>query len=185
MGPAHLLDYLSSKRARPIESMGRSSKRFRTHLYFLYSLGNLSAATLLARDGGAYAARPNLVAEKGEPPRTPSIYATDTWSGRVGEAKYKRRDANDNKRGCKVQNAKCEMQSAKCEMRVRLRLRMWMRCLPVPVSHLPYIFFLPLSNLRPFFSARRSPKRARRCPNGNSARLWLASPRWLTAHQSS
>ena len=31
MGPAHILDRLSSKRARPIESMGRSSKRFRTH----------------------------------------------------------------------------------------------------------------------------------------------------------
>ena len=77
--------------------------------YFLCSLGNLSAASLLARDGGACAARPGLVAEKGEPPRTPSIYATDTWSGRVGEAKYKRRDANDNKGGCKVQNAKCEM----------------------------------------------------------------------------
>ena len=49
-------------------------------------------ASLLARDGGACAARPGLIAEKGEPPRTPSIYATDTWSGRVGEAKYKGRD---------------------------------------------------------------------------------------------
>ena len=86
-------------------------------LYFLCSLGNLSAASLLARDGGACAARPGLVAEKGEPPRTPSIYATDTWSGRMGEAKYKRRDANDNKRGCKVKHAKCEMRGAKCEVR--------------------------------------------------------------------
>ena len=59
----------------------------------------------LARDGGACAARPGLIAEKGEPPRTPSIYATDTWSGRVGEAKYKRRDAKNNMRGCKVRNA--------------------------------------------------------------------------------
>ena len=58
---------------------------------------------------GACAVRLGLVAGKGEPPRTPSIYATDTWSGRVGEAKYQRRDANDSKRGCKVQNAKCEM----------------------------------------------------------------------------
>ena len=30
MGLAHTLDILSSKRARPIESMGRSSNRFRT-----------------------------------------------------------------------------------------------------------------------------------------------------------
>lgn len=30
MGPAHLLDFLSSKRAWPIESIGRSSKRLRT-----------------------------------------------------------------------------------------------------------------------------------------------------------
>ena len=45
-----------------------------------------------------------------------TIYATDTWSGRVGEAKYKRRDVNDNKRGCKMQNAKCEVRSAKCEV---------------------------------------------------------------------
>ena len=38
------------------------------HLYLLCSLGNLTAASLLARDGGACAARPGLVAEKGEPP---------------------------------------------------------------------------------------------------------------------
>ena len=81
----------------------------------LYSLGNLSAASLLARDGGACDVRPGLVDEKGEPPRTPSIYATDTWSGRMGEAKYKRRDASDDKRGCKVRNAKCEMRGAKWE----------------------------------------------------------------------
>ena len=37
-----------------------------------------------------------LVDEKRELPRTPSIYATNTWSGRVGEAKCKRCDANDN-----------------------------------------------------------------------------------------
>ena len=64
------------------------------HLYFL---GNLSAASFLARNGGAFAPRPGLVAQKGEPPRTPSIKATDTWNGRVGEVKYKRRNANDNK----------------------------------------------------------------------------------------
>ena len=47
----------------------------------------------------------------------------------------------------------------KCEMGVRLqpRMRMWMRRLLVPVSHLPYIFFLLLSNLCLFFSARRTP----------------------------
>ena len=39
------------------------------HLYFL---GNLSAASFLARNGGAFAPR-LLVAQKGEPPRTPSI----------------------------------------------------------------------------------------------------------------
>lgn len=32
MGPAQSLDLLSSRRARPIEWMSRSSKRFRTHL---------------------------------------------------------------------------------------------------------------------------------------------------------
>ena len=57
-----------------------------------YGLGNLSAAPLLAHDGGACAARPGLIAENGEPPRTPSIYTTDTWSGRVWEAKYEGRD---------------------------------------------------------------------------------------------
>ena len=57
-----------------------------------YGLGNLSAASLFARDGGACAPRPGLIAEKGEPPKTPSVYATDTWSGRVWESKYKGRD---------------------------------------------------------------------------------------------
>ena len=159
------------------------------HLHFLYSLSKTSAASLLARDGGACAALPGLVAETGEPPRTSSIYATDTWSGRVGEAKYKRRDANDNKRGCKLRNAKCEVPNVKCEMelRLQLRMRMWMRCLPVLVSHLPYIFFPLLSSLCLFFSARRcsNGNAARRYPNSNSARLWLASPNCLTTHQSS
>lgn len=41
-----------------------------------------------------------LVAGKEEPPRTSSIYATNTWSGRVGEAKYKKRNAKSNKREC-------------------------------------------------------------------------------------
>ena len=84
-------------------------------LYFLWILGNLSAASLLARDGGAWRCSIRPSRWKGEPPRTPSIYATDTWIGRVGEAKHKRRDANDNKRGCKVRNANCEMRSAKWE----------------------------------------------------------------------
>ena len=86
-------------------------------LYFLCSLGNLSAASLLARDGEACAARPGLVATAENSLNLCSIYVTDTWSGRVGEAKYKRRDANDNKRGCKVKHAKCEMRGAKCEVR--------------------------------------------------------------------
>ena len=67
--------------------------RCKSSIFLIFGLGKHSAASLLAHDGGACAARPGLVAEKGEPPRTPSIYATDTWSGRVGEAKYKRRDA--------------------------------------------------------------------------------------------
>ena len=75
------------------------------HLYFLCSLGKHSAAFFLARDGEACTARPGPVAEKGELPRTLSIYATDTRSGRVGEAKYKRRDAKNNMRGCKLRNA--------------------------------------------------------------------------------
>ena len=36
MDQAHLLDFLSSKRARPIESMGRSSKQFRKYLLYMY-----------------------------------------------------------------------------------------------------------------------------------------------------
>ena len=60
---------------------------------------------------------------------------------------------------CEMRSAKCEVQNVKCEMGVRLqlRMRMWMRCLPVPVSHLPYIFFLLLSKLCLFSSARRTP----------------------------
>lgn len=48
---------------------------------YLFRLGNLSAVSLLVRDGKAYAAQTGLVglvAEKGEALRTPSTYATDT-----------------------------------------------------------------------------------------------------------
>lgn len=38
--------------------------------YSLGRLGNLSTASLFARDGGACAAEPGLVTKKGEPPRT-------------------------------------------------------------------------------------------------------------------
>ncbi len=44
------------------------------------------------------------VAEKAEPPRTHLTYAPGTWSGRLSEAKYMRRVANNNK----VRNAKCD-----------------------------------------------------------------------------
>lgn len=55
-----------------------------------------------------------LIVMSARSPRTPSIYATDRWSGRVGEAKYKRRDVNNNKTGCKVRNAKCQMGECDC-----------------------------------------------------------------------
>lgn len=56
-----------------------------------------SAASLLARHSVTCVARPGLLAGK---------YTTNTWSGRVGEAKkYKRRDSNNNMRGYKVRNA--------------------------------------------------------------------------------
>ena len=42
-------------------------------------------------------------------------------------------------------------------VRLQPRMRMWIRRLLVPVSHFPYIFFLLLSNLCLFFSARRTP----------------------------
>ena len=49
---------------------------------------------------------------------------------------------------------RCEMQSAKCEMGVAVaNVDAMLSCI---VPHLPYIFFLPLSNLRLSFSARRS-----------------------------
>ena len=60
---------------------------------------------------------------------------------------------------CEMRSAKCEVQNPKCKVGVRLqlRVRMWMRCLPVLVSHLPYIFFPLLSNLCLISSARRTP----------------------------
>lgn len=77
--------------------------------------GIFSPVSLLARDGGACTSRLCLVAEKGDP-QTPLFYATDTWSGRVGETKYKRRDTNNKmaKRANAMQGAKC----GKCEMRI-------------------------------------------------------------------
>ena len=62
------------------------------HLYVLCGLGKHSAASLLACDGGACAARPGLIAEKGEGRREiPQSMRLIHGSGRVGEAKYKRR----------------------------------------------------------------------------------------------
>ena len=86
-------------------------------LQIIFILRQLLVASLFARDGGACNAWPGLVAQNGEPPRTHSIYATDAGSGWLGIAKYKRRNANNNKRRCKLRNAKCEMQSAKCKVR--------------------------------------------------------------------
>ena len=63
-------------------------------LYWLSGLGNFSADSLLAPNGEACAAQPGLIAEKGEVPRIPAIYATKKWSGSVGEAEFKRRDVN-------------------------------------------------------------------------------------------
>lgn len=108
---------------------------------------------------------------------TASIYAINKGSGRVGEAQYKGRDANNNKRE----------RNAKCEMRVRVRMQMWMRCLSVPVS--PLLFNLLSPPLQPPYillsSASSKWQRTRRCSNANSAPLQLASPRCLTSHQSS
>lgn len=59
--------------------------------------------------------RPKLLdkAKKKELLRTSSTYAIVISSERVGKAKYKRRNANNNKRGYKVQNAKYKMQDVK------------------------------------------------------------------------
>lgn len=69
-------------------------------------------AFLLAYNGKACATRLGLVAEKQESPRTSSIYTTDIWSGSMKITKYKKRDTNDNKRRCKIWNAKCEIRVA-------------------------------------------------------------------------
>ncbi len=110
--------------------------------------------------------------KNGNPPRTPSIYATDTWSGRMGEAKYKSRDANDYKRGSKVQNAKCKVQNGSaitCECGCDTFLY------PPPTflisSFSPSPTFVSPSQLGVLrVSTRRPPKRARQCSNGNFAR---------------
>lgn len=52
------------------------------HLYILYSLGKHLAVFFLACNGRVCAAKPGLIAEKGEPQKTSSIYTTDTWSRR-------------------------------------------------------------------------------------------------------
>lgn len=53
------------------------------------------------------------MAKKREILKTILIYITDIWSGKVRKAKYKKYDANDNKRKCKVQNTKCKIQITK------------------------------------------------------------------------
>ena len=61
------------------------------------------------------------------------------------EAKYKRRDANDNKRGYKVRNAKCKVQNAKCKMRVAIataNINVMPFCIRLPPSlYLLSLFF--------------------------------------------
>ena len=90
----------------PLPLSEHSESNFCVRCNFLCGLGNYSAASLLTRDGGTCAAQPGLIDEPGEPPSTLSIHTTDTWSGRVGEAKYMRREVNNNMRGRrKVQNA--------------------------------------------------------------------------------
>ena len=48
MGLAYILDIVSNKRARPIESMGRSSKRFRTHSR-LRAMGRVGKLDLMVK----------------------------------------------------------------------------------------------------------------------------------------
>lgn len=100
-----LLDILLTDVPLPLTVASNPTRAFAcaaNHIYFLCSLGNHSAASLLARDDGACAVQLGIVAEKGELPTTPSIYTIDAWSGRVREAKYKRRHAKNNGRGCKM-----------------------------------------------------------------------------------
>lgn len=66
-----LADYSSVHLTSLINNPTRALVSAAKYLYFLYSLGNLSAAFFLARDGGSCAAQPGLVVEKRELPKTP------------------------------------------------------------------------------------------------------------------
>lgn len=68
---------------------------------------------LLAHNGKACVTESGLVADKKKPPKTSLIYTTDTWSRRIRDIKYKKHNANNNKRGYKVQNRKCKVRSTK------------------------------------------------------------------------
>lgn len=69
--------------SNPTRTFGRATNCF----YFLCNFDNLSAASLLSGNDGAYAALLGLVTKKEEPSRTSSIYKNDTWKERARKAK--------------------------------------------------------------------------------------------------
>lgn len=66
------------------------------------------------------------------------------WSERVEEAKYKRCDTNDNKKGCKMQKAKCKMQNARCKIGVAIAT-VNVNVIPFCIRLLPSLYLLSLS----------------------------------------
>ena len=88
----------------------------------LCNLDNISAVSLPARDGGACAIGPGLVAEQGgrrcELPQTMRIHGV-----REREKRNKRGPMQtSNKRGCKL-SVLCDVANAKCDMQVQMRRR--------------------------------------------------------------
>ena len=92
MGLAHTLNILWSKRARPIDSMGRSSrwsKRFRTYLFFV-QLGDFHSFTfffffVILKSGKIMGAMPFSLPnpEVNEPP-SPQVVVVSYVEGLVG-----------------------------------------------------------------------------------------------------
>lgn len=131
-----------------VSNSTRTLKCIAKYLYFICSLGNLLVGFFLACNNWACIAWPDLVAEKRESLRSFLIHVNDTWSRKVGKAKYKRCNTNDNKKECKVQNTnnkrRCKMQNVKCKMRIAIAIAN-MNIMPFCICFLSffYLFSLP------------------------------------------
>ena len=154
---------------------------------------NLSAASLLAHDGGACAARPGLIAERVD--RRELSQSMRLIHGVGGWEKLSTRGAMWNKRRgkmpmwCDVWSAKCEVRNAKCDASlfpspaVLLSLLLLFTRSPARLGTL--LFFssvgaLTLSSAS--FSAPMVPPTLHLC----GGRVYhVSAPRWLTTHQSS